>query len=210
LGSELSLEARQRVERLIQAAELPAAAPIAGLTSMEGLRAGRRVLLNQCVACHDLRTVLVQPRTPATWWRTVQRMGERSELLTPIGELAQWQVTAYLIALSPALQSAAALRRVEVVNEDQGQASASAALGAAVLNRDTERQLINVDEARAAFEFNCSLCHELSTIAAAPPRSTVEVTELIARMVDNGLSAPARDIDAVFQHLLATYANEVQ
>jgi len=165
------------------------------------------VLLNQCVQCHDLRTVLVQPRTPATWWRTVQRMGERSELLNPIAETEPWQVTAYLIALSPALQTAAAQRRADTATASEEQVQAAKALESVLLDVSAERQAIDPAQAREAFEFNCSLCHETSTVAAALPTSAAQVGELIARMVDNGLNVPALDIEAVFQHLMTTYVD---
>lgn len=53
----------------------------ARLASRESLKAGQQVLRQQCVECHDLRTVLARPRTPEAWRQTVSRMADRT---TPV------------------------------------------------------------------------------------------------------------------------------
>ena len=55
----------ERVRQLLPAARFPPEAPLEDLASQEILRQGR-MLLRRCVQCHDLRTVLLRPRTPAT------------------------------------------------------------------------------------------------------------------------------------------------
>ena len=39
----------------------------------------------------------------------------------------------------------------------------------------------------------------------APPTSAATARALLARMVDNGLETAQEELDAVFQHLMATY-----
>lgn len=201
LGSELSVENRDRVARLIGEAGLPPEVPVAELATVDGLRAGRRVLLTQCVTCHDLRTVLVQPRTPSSWWRTVGRMADRSLLIDPIADEEQWRVTAYLIAISPELQSAAAKRRGAAVTVASGQQVADRVLSEASATPPRSDPAV----AREAFESYCSLCHELSVVSEAPPATAAEARELIGRMVDNGLIVSSEEIEAIFQHLVETY-----
>ncbi len=96
-------ENSRRVETLLIQAGVEQAEG-ARLASPESLRAGQQVLRQQCIECHDLRTVLAQPRTPNAWRQTVRRMADRTTLVDPLDEEEQWQVTAYLVALSPQLQ----------------------------------------------------------------------------------------------------------
>lgn len=116
--SVFSNENRARVERLLAVAGLPDEAPLDELASFHALRSGRDVLLRQCVQCHDLRTILMQPRTPENWVRTVTRMAERSRLWDPIEERDQWITSAYLIAIMPDLQKSAStsVRRSSIGN----------------------------------------------------------------------------------------------
>ena len=74
------------------------------LSTTRGLVLGRHVLNNKCIVCHDLRTVLARPKTAKQWRQTVTSMASRSDIFTPISSDEQWQVTAYLIAISPDLQ----------------------------------------------------------------------------------------------------------
>jgi len=111
-GSAFSEQNLQRLKKLIPTAGFPEAAPLAELSEEAQLRTGRQVLLTQCVSCHDLKTILIRPRTPGDWVRTVQRMADR-QIFDPIEEPEQWAVSAYLIAISPELQNSAKARRVE-------------------------------------------------------------------------------------------------
>ena len=67
-----------RVRNLLSQAGFTEKGELEGLTSPEGLERGQAVLTRKCVTCHDLRTVLVRPRTPDNWRAIVQRMAERS------------------------------------------------------------------------------------------------------------------------------------
>lgn len=100
-------EAFERINRLLEEAGQKDAAFRKELASNQGMDAGRAVLYSSCTDCHDLRTVLAESRSPKNWWSTVKRMAGRSDLLRPITEEQQWQVTAYLIAISPDLQQSA-------------------------------------------------------------------------------------------------------
>ena len=179
---------------------------ITELTSAAGLNAGRQVLLGPCVQCHDLRTVLVRPRTPANWYQTVQRMANRSDLFVPITPTEQLQVTAYLIAISPALKKTAQQERAEAQQANQ------TLLAANQVGRQPEADDSSVGpepydraEAQLVFEELCSQCHELSDVDLDPPQSDAEVHELIVRMVENGMEASAQELSQVTQYMNDRY-----
>ncbi len=100
----------------------------AQLSTSNGLILGRKVLNHQCVTCHDLRTVLVKPQTAKQWYQTVKSMASRADIFTPISQEQQWQVTAYLIAITPDLQRGVEQQR----NIVKDKADSAAALKAAI------------------------------------------------------------------------------
>lgn len=112
-GDPFSGASRERVARLLPDAGLPQGIDLAELTSARALRAGRVVVIEKCTACHDLKTILEKPRTPRAWWSTVERMGEKPALFTPLSEEELLRATAYLIAITPDLQKAAKRRRAD-------------------------------------------------------------------------------------------------
>ena len=63
------------------------------------------------------------------------------------------------------------------------------------------------EAARELFEITCSLCHDLSDVDNVPPTSEEETTELIARMIDNGLYLEEEDIKIIARYLNDTYVN---
>lgn len=120
---------RARVALLLPTAELPSGAPSpAELTTEKSLRNGRRVLLDNCVKCHDLKTILAKPRTPSGWWSTVERMGEKPALFDPITERENFDVTAYLIAITPDLQRSTKQKREQQVAREAEMTKAEEAM----------------------------------------------------------------------------------
>jgi hypothetical protein len=114
-----SPENRRRVRQLLTTAGLPAGADLDRLSSGRELRRGRRVLLEQCTFCHDLRTAISRPRTPEDWVRTVERMAEKPTLGPRIGPEESQAAAAYLIAITPELQrSAKAKRAVDMEKQE--------------------------------------------------------------------------------------------
>ncbi len=63
------------------------------------------------------------------------------------------------------------------------------------------------EAARELFEITCSLCHDLSDVDNVPPTSEEETTELIVRMIDNGLFLEEEDIKIIARYLNETYVN---
>ena len=195
-------ENRRRVETLLVHAGVDPPAS-ARLASHGSLRAGQQVLRQQCIECHDLRTVIARPRTPDAWRQTVRRMAERTTLLAPIDEDRQWQVTAYLVALSPQLQQSAQRLRDEAQRRDGAQQAA-------------ENLAAEPDDAAS---YDAAQARELSKRSApsatprtkwnkAPPDSEAAARELVTRMVAEGLTAGEEELAQIVRYLTETYVKK--
>ncbi len=204
LGEEARLdEMIGRVEELLPGIGLEDELLLEQLATRQGLHTGRKLLQTQCVQCHDLRTVLVRPRTPHSWKQTVARMANRSTVLAPISEEDQWYVTAYLIAVSPTLQESLRQRReaaMEAIGSQQAMVSASAMVDDKGMDDEYD-----TTRARGLFEQTCSLCHAYTQVDNAPPANEEEAIALVQRMVGNGLSASDTDLNTVIRYLTETY-----
>ncbi len=194
---------RARVARLLPAAGLPETAQLAELASVESLQAGRQVLLGKCVICHDIKTILTRPRSPADWVNTVERMALKPAFAEPISEREEAQVSAYLIAISRELQKSARDRRQEKVEKQESQQAlrdgppTNAAAAAAVDEK----------KAQQTYETVCSQCHELADIDNNPPKSAEEVAAVIKRMVDdNDLKAEKTELDLIEWYMNKKFA----
>ncbi|MCY1061356.1 hypothetical protein [Nannocystis sp. SCPEA4] len=213
MGDVYSDANRDRVQKLLQAANLPPEAPIAELASADSLRAGRQVLLKKCVACHDLKTILDRPRSPLDWVGTVDRMVIKPSFTEPISEFEGWAVTAYLIAISRDLQRSLKERRAAEVERQQAEAALTGAVPVAAseptaASEPAAARPIDEATARKTYETVCGSCHELSDVEKAPPTSEAEVTELIRRMVeDNEMKASAEQVDHIEWHMIKVFVH---
>ena len=188
---------------------------ISALVSEDNLRSGRRVLLNKCTYCHDLRTAIARPRTPDDWFRTVQRMAAKPAFGQALEEIDQQQVTIYLVALTPELQESAKARRRAT---ESGRLSKEAVervtqIGVETTEREglaEEGQLSAQDlpAAQLTFQSKCSGCHGLDELDYATPETKEQVNSLLARMVKNGLEATGSELDQIRLFLMRTYASE--
>ncbi len=205
LGDDSMIQSRiERVRRLLPTTGLDDEQLINGLASKKGLIAGRRILTAKCVQCHDLRTVLVRPRTPQAWRQTVSRMANRSTILNPITDEDQWFVTSYLIAVSPTLQQTLKQRRKMESRAIESQTRMQSALNPGD-NDDADYEPIT---AKRLFEQKCSQCHDHRQVEQAQPTSNAEVRALVQRMVGNGLNASEMELAAIIQYLTITYAGQ--
>ena len=191
LGDESMIQSRiKRVRELLPTTGLKDEKFLAELASKKGLIAGRRILTAKCVQCHDLRTVLVRPRTPQAWQQTVSRMANRSTILNPITEDDQWFVTAYLIAVSPTLQQTLKERRRMETRAIESQSSMQSAMNL------SETEDVDYEHAAAEelFKQKCSQCHDHTQVEQAPPATKADVVALVQRMVGNGLDASEAEL----------------
>ncbi len=216
-GNVFSDASLQRTYTRLQMAGLPPDAPLDKLASRRKLREGQDVLLKKCVQCHDLRTILARPRTPPDWVRTVDRMAIKPMIGEPIVQEDQWTVSAYLIAITPELQNSAKEQRKQQIQVSQAQNALAALTNPddVIVNPDeveetdemSAEDVYNPEAAKELFEITCSLCHDLSDVDNVPPTSEEETTELIARMIDNGLFLEEEDIKTIARYLNETYVN---
>ncbi len=208
-GSAFTEENLARVTSLLPLAGFPAEVPIGDLATKSALQQGRAVLLKKCVQCHDLRTVLLRPRTPSQWRETVARMAERAVLVEPFNEFEQRFVTAYLIAITPELQrSVKAVRQQEIEREATKAAIATVAASlpqAIAANRQPQADL---EAARRLFEKTCSQCHGLNNVEKNPPANAAEATALLDRMIDNGLDVSDEEFEQLVLYLSRTYGKD--
>jgi len=188
-GSVLAPENLSRIKALLPRAGFPAGTNLDKLASIEGLQAGRRVLLSKCVQCHDLRTVLARPKTPEAWLQTVNRMADRAVIGKPIDREERWHVAAYLVAISPELQQALVVRRKQELETQATVESVKHLPGGQSFDPDTARQ---------TFEAKCAQCHALPKPPTTDPG---EIKEIVARMTRNGLVASPEELAQIVFHL---------
>ncbi len=193
-----------RVGKMLARAGLPEQAPLDELATPRALRAGRTVLVRKCVVCHDLKTILMRPRTPSNWVKTVERMAGKPSFTAPLTEAERWTSAAYLIAISPELQKSAKEKR----EQDMERSKTVKAL-VEVSTSETAPAAKKIDEAAAqkAYETVCSECHELSDVDAAPPTNAQEVDDLIQRMIeDNDMEADKATLELVQWYMIKKFA----
>ncbi|HLJ56676.1 MAG TPA: hypothetical protein VKT77_16675 [Chthonomonadaceae bacterium] len=189
-GSIFGAANRSRVAQRLTQAQFPAGASLADLSSIAGLRAGREVLQQKCVRCHDLKTVLERPHAPAEWVAIVQRMAAKPAVFSQITVREQGRVAAYLIAITPDESPSASPER-----ENEAARAPAASFGAPS----------GTTAARATFDRVCAQCHATSRVDTAPPRSAAEVPALLRRMTDHGMRASADDLRSIQGYLNQTY-----
>ncbi len=202
-GSAFSTQSQERVARLLPSAGFPADARIDELATASSLRAGRTVLTKKCVVCHDLKTILDQPRTPAAWYSVVERMGEKPTLVTPLSDADMLRVTAYLVAITPDLQKSRRQLREEALARAEAMKAPMPAPSLPAM------PAVELGKARMTYERTCSQCHELSDVDAAPPMSADESTLLIRRMItDNDAELTEEEIAHCHAYMVAHFVEK--
>ncbi len=196
-----------RTRKLIETAGLPSEAPLDQLASKRKLREGQHVLQRKCVVCHDLRTILAKPRTPPGWVRLVNRMAIKPVIGEPIFKEEEWSVSTYLIAITPDIKTAVKQQRVEQMRTDE--AKAAVQIAASIMEEESATADSHDEaEAKALFEDKCSQCHPLTDVEDYPPRSKEETTEMIARMIENGLYLEEEEIELITRYVNDNYLEE--
>ena len=208
--SAFSDEGIARTRKLLENAGLPAEAPLDELASKRKLREGQHVLQRKCVICHDLRTILVKPRTPPDWVRLVNRMAIKPMIGEPIHQEEEWTVSAYLIAITPDIQVSVREQRQEQMRSNEAREAAQIATVAMQAEAATVvgarlPHPYDAVEAKALFEDRCSQCHPITDVEDYPPRSEEETTELITRMIDIGLYLEEEEIELITRYINENY-----
>ena len=167
------------------------------MASRSSLFEGRQLLRGKCVQCHDLRTILARPRTPKNWRDTVERMANRATVVTSFSEQEKWQITGYLIAITPTLQNTIMERRKQL------SASADSMDAMKKVKEMVKEDSADFDvvAAREVFESKCSLCHSPDLALDKSFESADEVQQLVTRMVSNGLEASMSEFEQIVRFL---------
>lgn len=120
-GSEEAFEAhnRRRVRTILSRLELGEGLSASRLSSESALRQGREVVVQRCAQCHDMRTILAEPRTGQGWLSTCRRMQDKPTIDVPLSDDEVLFATAYLIAITPAIQEDVQRQREERIERDE-------------------------------------------------------------------------------------------
>jgi hypothetical protein len=131
LGADLMTEANlARVRALLDAVEFDGEVDRDELVTRKGLDRGRKVLVEQCTSCHDMRTILARPRTADGWLDVSERMLEKPSVFgKPIDAAELPYLVAYLSAITPELQESRKRERAD----DRARAAMMAAAGMAAM-----------------------------------------------------------------------------
>ncbi len=179
-GRTFSPENLQRVKNLLPQAGFLEEVNLEQLASLSSLNRGRQKLVSDCATCHDLRTVLVKPRTPSDWLQTVNRMAEKPN---PSGMLElndQHSIVAYLVAITPDLQNSLQIKR-----QQTALVPASSSI-----------------EPKQLFDKTCSQCHA-SNLVEVHNFKTNPAQVLVERMMSNGMKTS--DNKVIIEYLSQTY-----
>lgn len=109
-GLDLTEVERARLERVLDSLDFGARTDTHALADASALAEGRDLVTRRCTQCHDLRSILSEPRTGPTWLALVRRMADKPGIVQPLSDHEVMHVTAYLVAITPDLQRDAASR----------------------------------------------------------------------------------------------------
>jgi cytochrome c5 len=192
-----------RVKMILSGLDAPPEFTPELLTTEESLLAGREVLMRQCAVCHDMRTILVKPRTGKAWQKIVRRMAEKPNLGPKIEERDVHTVTAYLVAISPDLQESVSVKRREARDREAAAAKAIAAVVAptAQPTGDDAKQLSAVD-VKALVENRCTECHEMTDVEEHGGDDKDGWAKVVQQMIeDEGAELTPEEVTLVVDYL---------
>ena len=152
-------------------ANFPGTIDKATLLNEESMDHGRSVLVDKCVVCHDLRSILKKPKTGKQWLSTVIRM----QKLPSMGSVRILDedvapVTAWLIAINPSLQEKKKADKVNKKEERkaieeamEGTSPAAETVSDAKTGKpvETVNDWYDDDGAGELVRTKCTECHEM-------------------------------------------------
>jgi cytochrome c5 len=193
LGSDvMSEENVARVRRLLDGVAFGDGVDRDDLVTLKGLDRGRKVLVEQCTACHDMRTILARPRTADAWFDVSARMAEKPSVFgAPIAEEDLPYVAAYLTAITPELQASR--------KREKAEAQAREGMMAAMMDAPPPAAAPTVApasaavDAKAVLQKNCTQCHELGEIDQHGPDDATGWTKVVRDMIAEGADISEAD-----------------
>ena len=201
-GDALTAENLERVERTLADIQFDEKWDIKELASKASFEKGLQTLTSKCTQCHDVRTILNKPRTGKGWYDVVKRMSVKPSLGKRILADEIPFVTAYLVAITPAIQESnkrkAASDKSQSERVEKVKATAAAPAVPAEPGADPKA-------GKALFESKCSACHELKDVADHGKEDLAGWTKVVTRMVEeNGAELAEKDVKTIIAYLVAT------
>ncbi len=198
-----------RVERVLTGIDLGERARPADLVTRSSLLHGREVLTKKCAVCHDMRTILIKPRSGSSWHKLVVRMADKPVLGPPISNYDSERVTAYLVAISPDLQNSLKNKRREQRARAKRAAEVAEVKPRSIETPDANEPAVapfDAEAVRPLYEDQCSQCHELSDVEDIGGQSVEEWTKVVQQMIEEEeaeiTEAQAKDIIRYLVHVL--------
>ncbi|HWB73314.1 MAG TPA: hypothetical protein VG755_00135 [Nannocystaceae bacterium] len=180
------------------------------LVTRKGLDRGRKVLVEQCTSCHDMRTILARPRTADGWLDVSERMLEKPSVFgKPIDAAELPYLVAYLSAITPELQES----RKREMADDRARATMMAAAGMLPMTVTPATpppvpatpampvdpfsvppsSAVSAAQAKAALQSACTQCHELDEIDKHGKDDVAGWTKVVRDMIAEGADIPESD-----------------
>ncbi len=193
-----------RVRRLMAGVPL-GPATLDEVSALRGLEQGRKILVTQCVLCHDLRTVLMRPRTAEGWHDVVVRMVEKPMVFgDPIGEREIPFVVGYLVAITPDIQTSA---KSLVAQKQKGAIAVPGDLDTKLLPVDTSAEPpLDIVAAKELTVDRCTQCHDMDDIEKIGGADQAGWAKLVKRMVvDEGAKVKPDQGRTIVRYLAHAY-----
>ncbi|MEM9453454.1 MAG: c-type cytochrome [Myxococcota bacterium] len=188
----------ERVRKLLAEVEMEQEIAVEDLITEKAFDRGRQVLVKKCITCHDMRTVLVKPRTAKGWYKVNQRMLEKPAVFGEQLDPADIPyVTAYLVAITPDIQKSAREKR----EQSRAVMARTNAMVDAVHNADAAE--IKVDEAAGEklLQAKCIDCHEMDEVEEHGGDDLIGWRGVVAAMVEEGMEVTDEEADLLARYL---------
>ncbi len=160
LSVSLDAESRARVTRVLSDIKFEEPVKVEELISDVGLKRGRDVLGQECVKCHDMRTILAKPRSGANWYRVIVRMLEKPSIFEkPLNPKDVPYVTAFMVSITPDIQES---RKQKIAQAGDAKIAESNMDAQLVESTEAEMKVPELPPAQAKvlYEKRCIDCHK--------------------------------------------------
>ena len=164
-GDTLSPDNMKRVRTALENVEWSNEADVSGLidrlVTEDSMEDGIETLTRKCVACHDMRTILVKPRSAQGWYSVNHRMLTKPTLGERLYDHEIPPVTAYLVAITPDLQESVKLKKTREKKKEAEQEKLDDSDVVAVTDNQAE-----LAAGKELLESKCTDCHEMEEVDA--------------------------------------------
>ncbi len=188
----------ERVRKLLAEVEMEQEVDLETLVAEKSFDRGRQILVKKCITCHDMRTILVKPRTAKGWYKVNQRMLEKPAVF---GEQLDSEdipfVTAYLVAITPDIQKSAKEKR----EQNRAVLARTNAMVDAVHDADTTESKVDEKAGEELLQAKCVDCHEMDEVEAHGGDDIAGWRSVIAAMVEEGTELTDEEADLLARYL---------